>query len=108
MAAGNARGRKRPAARSRAGQAHQEAGAVPWARLDGQHSAVPVDDVAHDGQAEPRAVSGWLGGEEGLEDSIQIFVLDAHAVVTDERDGPALLLAGADRHAVSALGCSVG
>ena len=48
-------------------------------------TGVLQDDVAAQGQAEPRALAGILGGEEGLEDPPEVFRRDARAGIGDGR-----------------------
>ena len=54
--------------------------------VDLEIAAVHLDDAVADGQAQPGALPLFLGGEEGLEDLLQVLRRDARAVV-GHRDG---------------------
>src|SRR3954468_21336234 len=51
-----------------------ERGAAARRGLDPDLPAVLAHDAVGDGQAEPRALSHGLGGKEGIEDPVTLFV----------------------------------
>src|SRR5258708_39034547 len=76
------RSRRRPARSSWAGAARQhdmDAQALVGVELSPNRAALRLDDGPADGQ--PHAKTGCLGGDEGLEDILEIALLDPDARV---------------------------
>src|SRR5438128_11683287 len=67
----------------RALQEHGEGGALADLAAHGDAPAEGLDDAVGDPQAQARALTAALGGEEGLEDVRQHLLGDAAAVVGD-------------------------
>src|SRR3972149_6586849 len=59
------------------GQQHGEGGAQPGFTLDFDAAAMPRDDSKAHRQTQPGALSLGLGGEEGIEDALQVLLRDA-------------------------------
>jgi len=78
-----------------AGQIHLDGGAFSVLARNAQRAAMQMDDLARDGQAQPKAalaVSGVFGREIRGENALEVFRADAFAVVRDFEPVPARLL----------------
>src|SRR5579863_9641491 len=87
-------------ARRRGRNIHDEAAALVDGRFNAYRSAEQGgDDIAGDGQAEAGALAERLGGEELVEDLVEIGGTDAAAVIADRNHHRALIAANihADR-----------
>src|SRR5262245_49441098 len=60
-------------------EVERESRADPSQRFDGQAATVALHDLPRDREPEPGALVGWLGGEERLEDAVDVLRGDAIA-----------------------------
>ncbi len=61
----------------------EQGAAAAGAAGDGQAALVQLEDALRDGEAEPSALAGRLGGEEGVEDHLAQLLGNARAAVLD-------------------------
>jgi hypothetical protein len=70
---------------------HAQSGTARAARIDGDGAVVTLDDVARDGEAEPRSAAlaraSVVDAGEPFEDALVFVGGDARAVVGDREDG---------------------
>src|SRR5512145_2708055 len=67
-------------------------------------AVVSIDDAVDDGEAESDTLAGILGGEEWLEDSIEVLFWNAPASIADDQPDAIALPGGVDPDAPS-CGC---